>query len=126
MAILFMHTPEGGFLAGDTETGLTSYAYPTSTHATRARNHPGKVAAEMMTSETASSRRAVPDAAARDAKWLEQLRAYHEETATLSAAAPRMLATLERIAAADPNHSQFAVLVRSAARAAAAEARGEI
>ncbi|MCW2242223.1 hypothetical protein [Azospirillum canadense] len=125
MTILYMHTPEGGFLAGDTETGLTSYAYPTSSDATKAKRNPAKVAAEMMANETASSRRAVPDAAARDAEWMGRLREHNATKAAMNAAAPRMLATLERIAASDPNHSQFAVLVIAAARAAVAEARVE-
>lgn len=34
--IICRHTPEGGFIAGDTETRITAYAYPSSTNATKA------------------------------------------------------------------------------------------
>jgi hypothetical protein len=43
--------PDGGFVCGDTETRITSYAYPTSTHATSAKRNPTKVAAEMMANQ---------------------------------------------------------------------------
>lgn len=45
-----------------------------------------------------------------------------EANARLMAAAPDMLAALQRIAAADPSHSQFAVLAISEARDAIAKA----
>lgn len=35
--ILFYLDPQGGFTCGDTETGRTAYAYPTSPHADRAK-----------------------------------------------------------------------------------------
>jgi len=42
---------DGGFIAGDTETLRTSYAYPTSAFACDAKRSPGKVAKEMMDAE---------------------------------------------------------------------------
>ena len=46
--IEYLLDAQGGFTCGDTETGLTSYAYPTSTHATLARRVPERIAAEMV------------------------------------------------------------------------------
>lgn len=54
--IRFHLDTDGGFTAGDTSTGLTAYAYPSSTHATRAKRDPLGVAAEMMASEVPSCR----------------------------------------------------------------------
>jgi hypothetical protein len=48
--ITFKLLPDGGFVAGDTDTGRASYAYPTSSHATIARTMPARIAAEMMES----------------------------------------------------------------------------
>lgn len=41
----------GAFVAGDTKTGRTSYAYPTSPSADRAKAAPTKIALRMMASE---------------------------------------------------------------------------
>jgi hypothetical protein len=41
----------GGFTVLDTETGLTSYAYPSSTYAVQARKYPGRVAKAMIKGE---------------------------------------------------------------------------
>jgi hypothetical protein len=49
--IVYRLMPDGGFVAGDTATERTSYAYPTSTYATRAKRTPRGVAAEMMEHE---------------------------------------------------------------------------
>lgn len=38
---------QGGFTVGDTDTGATAYAFPTSTHATNAKRQPETVAAKM-------------------------------------------------------------------------------
>ena len=46
--IVFRLLADGGFVAGDTATGRTSYAYPTSEHANIARRLPDRVAREMM------------------------------------------------------------------------------
>ena len=48
MSIEFGFTSSGAFVCGDTETRRTSFAYPTSEHATKAARSPGKVAAEMI------------------------------------------------------------------------------
>ena len=53
MAVLWGFDGSGGFLAGDTDTGRTAYAYVTSTHAVKAKRHPDKVAQKMMVSENA-------------------------------------------------------------------------
>lgn len=56
MTIKFKILPDGGFVAGDTESGLTSYAYPSSPYAISARKNPAKVAATMIRGEGALSR----------------------------------------------------------------------
>ena len=48
MTIMHRLLPDGGFVCGDTETSRTSYAYPTSSHATNARQDAGKIAARMI------------------------------------------------------------------------------
>jgi len=45
----------GAFVAGDTDTGETSYAYPTSDHARRAKRYPDLVAREMIKRANASA-----------------------------------------------------------------------
>lgn len=47
MSIIYLFDTDGAFLAGDTETEATAYAYPTSIHATTAKRNPEKVANEM-------------------------------------------------------------------------------
>lgn len=51
MAIVFKHTPDGGFLCGDTETGLTAYAFATSPNEVASRKNPARVAAKMLAGE---------------------------------------------------------------------------
>lgn len=48
MTVVFKMLANIGFVAGDTATGRTAFAYPTSPHATSARRHPLRVATEMM------------------------------------------------------------------------------
>lgn len=48
MAIVFMFDAQGAFIAGDTATEMTSYAYPSSAFASQAKRAPAKVAAEMI------------------------------------------------------------------------------
>lgn len=48
--IVFRLEPDGGFVAGDTETRRTSYAYPSSPNATLARKLPERIAGEMIAS----------------------------------------------------------------------------
>lgn len=50
MAIQYRMLEDGAFIAGDTNTGRTAYAYPTSSHATLARRLPARIAAEMIAS----------------------------------------------------------------------------
>ena len=54
--IRFKLETNGAFIAGDTETGRTLYAYPSSTHATQAKWRPKTVAAEMMTAENSAGK----------------------------------------------------------------------
>jgi hypothetical protein len=52
MTILFKFDRDGGFICGDTETGRTAYAYPTSSWAIFAhRSRPSFVASRMMAHE---------------------------------------------------------------------------
>ena len=61
---MIVHTmlADGGFVAGDTVSRLTCYAYPSSTSATRAKKAPYTIAKEMVAGERASSNRADYDA----------------------------------------------------------------
>lgn len=54
MAIHFKILLDGAFVAGDDETGFTSYAYVTSAYAVAGKRKPLKVATAMMHGETAS------------------------------------------------------------------------
>ena len=56
MTIRFKLETNGAFIAGDTETGRTAYAYPSSTYAMQAKRHPKTVAAEMMADENSTGR----------------------------------------------------------------------
>lgn len=51
MTIVYKLDAQGGFTCGDTETKLTSYAYPTSAWADTSRKHPGNVAEAMLVDE---------------------------------------------------------------------------
>jgi hypothetical protein len=75
MAIQFKLLADGGFVAGDTETGRTSYAYPTSPHATMARTMPERIAAEMI----ASANRVSGDTADYDARMWAKMAPSVEE-----------------------------------------------
>jgi len=52
--VVWLMDDDGGFTAGDTATGRTGYAYPTSTHATLACRNPGATARKMMRAAAAS------------------------------------------------------------------------
>lgn len=54
--IVFVLDAQGGFTVGDTLTGRTSYAYPTSEHATAAKKNPHKVAAKMIANDALTTR----------------------------------------------------------------------
>jgi len=45
---------DGSFTCGDSVTGITVYAYPTSQHATEAKKNADKTAIEMLANEIAS------------------------------------------------------------------------
>lgn len=51
MAIHYKLLPDGGFVAGDDVSGLTSYAYPSSVYADSARRRPLTVAKQMLAGE---------------------------------------------------------------------------
>jgi hypothetical protein len=72
--IVYRFTPDGGFVAGDTESRLTAYAYPDSTCATQAKRNPPLIARHMISQESASFRKlaSVRDYDARN--WQEMYR----------------------------------------------------
>lgn len=49
MALIHLLDGDGGFTVGDTNTGTTLYAYPTSPRASQARRNPVGVATTMQT-----------------------------------------------------------------------------
>ena len=51
MTIVFGFDDVGGFIAGDTVTGRTSYAYPSSHHAVTAKRSAVRTAVQMMRQE---------------------------------------------------------------------------
>ena len=51
MDAVFKALEDGGFVAGDKGSGMTSYAYPSSPHALVARRYPKQVAEDMLASE---------------------------------------------------------------------------
>lgn len=54
MPIVHRHDKDGGFIAGDTTSLMTCYAYPTSPHARKAKRSAdmaGRVAREMIAGE---------------------------------------------------------------------------
>lgn len=76
MANIFRYTKGGGFVCGDTKTGITVYAYPTSTNARRAIRHPLEVAEHMLCMENrhAKSCRSTPEVKNYDAaNWVALL-----------------------------------------------------
>ena len=48
MTIIHKFDDKGGFIAGDLASGRATYAYPTSTHAARAKRTPEIIANAMM------------------------------------------------------------------------------
>ena len=50
--VVFGWDSNNGFVAGEVNSGITAYAYPTSEHAKRAMNDPECVAAEMLNEES--------------------------------------------------------------------------
>ena len=77
MTILYHRYPDGGFLAGDTDTGRASYAYPSSPHATRARLAPDLTARKMCAAENDLPDALIafcPGVLTRNAGWIELLK----------------------------------------------------
>lgn len=64
---VFKMLPDGGFVAGDTDSRLTSYAYPSSPHAIVAKKHARLVAEDMLGSESVWMRK-VPAVAEYDTR----------------------------------------------------------
>ena len=64
---VFKMLPDGGFVAGDTDSRLTSYAYPSSPHAIVAKKHARLVAEDMLGSERIEYRK-IPAIAEYDAR----------------------------------------------------------
>lgn len=56
MKPVFAMLLDGAFVAGDQDSGMTSYAYPNSPHANVAKQHPRAVAEDMLSSERMSYR----------------------------------------------------------------------
>jgi hypothetical protein len=56
MNVVFAMINNGGFVAGDRDSGMTSYAYPSSPHALVAKKYPKLVAEDMLGSERMSYR----------------------------------------------------------------------
>jgi len=75
MTLLYAFDEQGGFICGDTETGRTAYAYPTSTNATKALKNPAKIAKYMMDHENTCSRIWRDKFFSKDMERMEKLRA---------------------------------------------------
>lgn len=56
MKAVFRMLEDGGFVAGDEDSRMTAYAYPSSPHAGVAKRHPKAVAEDMLGSERQSYR----------------------------------------------------------------------
>ena len=74
MNVVFKMLPDGGFVAGDTVSRLTSYAYPSSPHAETAKKHPRGAASNMLANEEQHYRalNSVKEYDARNWKILEE------------------------------------------------------
>jgi hypothetical protein len=56
MTVLYCLDSDGSFLVGDTRTGRTAYAYPSSHNAVAARHDPLRTAAMMLSGENSFSK----------------------------------------------------------------------
>lgn len=74
MNVIFKMLPDGGFIAGDTDSRLTSYAYPSSPHAIVAKKYPRTVAEDILGAEKLHYRQldSVKEYDARNWKILEE------------------------------------------------------
>jgi hypothetical protein len=75
MAIVHKILKGGAFVCGDTESGITSYAYPTSPSADLARKLPVAVATDMMRREHETLKFTLGTRADYDARNWDQLNA---------------------------------------------------
>lgn len=82
--IVYAFDPLSGFVCGNTETGLTSYAYPTSVHAVAAKRKPQETAWEMLANEKASMRQGDYPAA----EWVREYDARMWATLRVRGAVP--------------------------------------
>lgn len=70
MKAVFKMLEDGGFVAGDEDSRMTAYAYPSSPHANVAKRYPKLVAEEMLEAERSSYRK-IPAVQEHDRKnWL--------------------------------------------------------
>ncbi len=76
MTVLFMFVDDGGLLAGSTEAGRASYAYPTSGYADRAKKKPAVVAREMVQADEyrPTEGKIATQIAERDSRWMDKLK----------------------------------------------------
>lgn len=70
MDVVFKMLDNGAFVAGDRDSEMTAYAYPSSPHAIVAKKHPKQVAEEMMARERVEYRRMIHIQAYDAANWL--------------------------------------------------------
>lgn len=85
MKVQFAYLTNGAFVAGDMNSGMTSFAYPSSPHAIVAKKYPALVAAEMIESERMSYRSipAVQDYDCRNWKILHDESSDHTTRAVI-------------------------------------------
>jgi len=72
MNVVYKMQADGGFLAGDMDSGIACYAYPTSNNATQAKETPQRVAEKMIRNELALKFRH-DLTRQRDAMWIAEL-----------------------------------------------------
>ena len=70
MDVVFRMLDNGAFVAGDRDSEMTSYAYPSSPHAIVAKKHPKLVAEDMLASERQDYRKVLAVQAYDAANWL--------------------------------------------------------
>jgi hypothetical protein len=74
MAVIHNFDDDGAFLAADTQTRRTAYAYPTSAHAVAAKKDAKRPAAEMMKNENAEGAwRDTPEFRQRDEERIRRI-----------------------------------------------------
>lgn len=84
MNAIFAMLDDGAFVAGDRDSGMTSYAYPSSPHALVAKSYPKMIAEDMLSSERMSYR-SVPAAKEYDLRnWARLRDALELESANIA------------------------------------------